>query len=92
MFNLGVHWHDMYDDPLHENTYFLNVFDGVKNVGFPKVSLDFCGLVPTACAHMISLSPTKLISSLHSYANVCGFFPPLRFNTENVIFVYLLGV
>lgn len=68
MFNLGVHWHDMYDDPLHENTYFLNVFDGVKKRGW------FSGLVPTACAHMISLSPTKLISSLHSYANVCA--PP----------------
>lgn len=76
MFHLGVHWHDMYDDPLHENTYFLNVFGVKRVVGFLKVSLDFFGLVPTACAHAISFSPTKLISSLHSYANVCGFLPP----------------
>lgn len=77
MFNLGVHWHDMYDDPLHENTYFLNVFDGVKKCGWFSEGLPgLFSLVPTACAHMISLSPTKLISSLHSYANVCGFSLP----------------
>lgn len=67
MCNLGVHWHDMYDDTLYENEYFFKClcFCVKCALGFPKVCLDL-NLPSFPQQHVLTWSQLREVALLSS--------------------------